>query len=119
MPPVARPASRRPPGLGGQGFGCRVLAHDIREDPRAIALGVEYVGKERLLQEADIVSLHCPLLPSTHHMISADRRAAQRSAWCCSRSESYPGHGAGISAWHRVCVCRCAGTACVPVTHVN
>ena len=52
-----------------------MLAFDICQDPRATALGVEYVTKERLLQEADIVSLHCPLLPSTRHMIDANRCA--------------------------------------------
>ena len=60
-------------GLAWQGFGSRVLAYDIREDPAALALGVEYVPKERVLQEADILSLHCPLLPSTYHIIDADR----------------------------------------------
>jgi len=96
-----------------------VLAHDIREAPAAIALGVEYVGKERLLQEADIVSLHCPLLPSTHHMISADRRAAQRmmcqgrSAWCCARSDPNPGRGEGLHKWHHLCVVTLALNACL------
>ena len=50
-----------------------MLAYDIREDPSAVALGVEYVPKERVLREADILSLHCPLLPSTYHIIDADR----------------------------------------------
>ena len=54
-----------------------MLAYDIREDPAAVALGVEYVPKERVLQEADILSLHCPLLPSTYHIIDADRCSAR------------------------------------------
>ena len=64
-----------------QGFGSRVLAYDIREDPAATALGVEYVSKERLLEEADILSLHCPLLPSTYHIIDAKRCACALWFW--------------------------------------
>lgn len=55
------------------GFGCRVLAHDLQPNPDCVALGVEYVAREALLAEADIVSLNCPLTPDTHHMI--DRAA--------------------------------------------
>lgn len=76
-------------GLAWQGFGSRVLAYDIREDPAAVALGVEYVSKERVLQEADILSLHCPLLPSTYHIIDADRctpahRACMPTSGACA-----------------------------------
>ena len=56
----------------GQGFGCRVVAYDRRESDEAKALGVEYVSKEELLRESDIVALHCPLTPETHHMIDAE-----------------------------------------------
>ena len=57
-----------------QGFGCRVLAHDIRQSDELAALGVCYVSKEEeLLQRADVISLHCPLLPSTYHIIDAAR----------------------------------------------
>lgn len=54
------------------GFGCRVLAHDVRTNPACEALGVEYVDLRRLLAESDIVSLHCPLTPATHHLLGAD-----------------------------------------------
>jgi D-lactate dehydrogenase len=52
------------------GFGCRVLAHDVRVDPELVARGVRYVPLEDVCAGADIVSLHCPLLPSTHHMVN-------------------------------------------------
>lgn len=55
------------------GFGCAVLATDIAEDPDLVAAGVDYVPRDELLARADIVSLHCPLTPDTHHMI--DTRA--------------------------------------------
>jgi len=54
------------------GFGCRVLAHDVRRNPECERMGAEYVDLGRLLGESDIVSLHCPLLPQTYHLIDAD-----------------------------------------------
>ena len=59
------------------GFGMQVLAHD--PGPPAedlLARGARYVGLDELLAHSDIVSLHCPLLPSTHHLI--DERALSR-----------------------------------------
>ncbi len=53
------------------GFGCRVLAHDPRPSPEAQAGGLQYVGLAELLGASDIVSLHCPLTPQTHHLIDA------------------------------------------------
>ena len=66
-------ALRRTGGALLQGFGSRVIAHDIYESGEVRALGVEYVSKEELLQQADVISLHCPLLPSTYHIIDKDR----------------------------------------------
>ncbi|MEO7427042.1 MAG: 2-hydroxyacid dehydrogenase [Fibrobacteria bacterium] len=54
------------------GFGMKLLAHDLHVNPEAIGLGVRYVGLERLLGESDVISLHCPLSPETHHLIDAD-----------------------------------------------
>jgi D-lactate dehydrogenase len=51
------------------GFGCRVLASDRSRDAAAEALGVRYVGLEELLRSSDIITLHAPLTPETHHMI--------------------------------------------------
>lgn len=56
-----------------RGFGCQVLGYDIAENPRCRELGVEYVSLEELLQRSDVISLHCPLTPQTHHLI--DERA--------------------------------------------
>ncbi len=50
------------------GFGCRVLAHDPFPGADAKAF-VSYVPLEQLFEEADIISLHCPLTPETHHLI--------------------------------------------------
>ncbi|MBR8234061.1 2-hydroxyacid dehydrogenase [Burkholderia sp. AU42008] len=54
------------------GFGMHVLAHSVPPyDDELIAFGARYVELDELLHHADIVSLHCPLLPSTHHLINA------------------------------------------------
>lgn len=51
------------------GFGCRLLAHDVTPDPGCEEIGVEYVELDRLFAESDVVTLHCPLTPHTHHLI--------------------------------------------------
>ncbi|MBX3434153.1 MAG: 2-hydroxyacid dehydrogenase [Pirellulales bacterium] len=51
------------------GFGCRVLAYDVHSNPECLVLGVEYVELPELLAAADVVTLHCPLTPQTHHVI--------------------------------------------------
>lgn len=54
----------------GRGFGMRVLTYDIRRDPfLADLLGFSYAPLDALLAESDIVSLHCPLIPATRHII--------------------------------------------------
>jgi D-lactate dehydrogenase len=52
------------------GFGMRVIAHDKSPDAAwAESAGVSYVDFENLLAESDIVSLHLPLTPDSHHLI--------------------------------------------------
>ncbi|MGA4842494.1 2-hydroxyacid dehydrogenase [Streptomyces sp. G45] len=53
------------------GFGMRLLGWDVAENPACLALGMTYVDKERLFAEADLISLHVPLLPATRHLIDA------------------------------------------------
>jgi len=54
-----------------KGFGCKLLCHDVKENPAVAELGARYVPLEELFSEADIVTLHCPLLESTYHLIDA------------------------------------------------
>lgn len=60
------------------GFGCPLLAYDVRENPECLALGATYVSLEELLRRADIISLHVPLLPATHHLINATTLALMK-----------------------------------------
>ncbi|MEV7191585.1 2-hydroxyacid dehydrogenase [Streptomyces sp. NPDC093510] len=53
------------------GFGMRLLGWDVAENPACVELGMKYVAKDELLAEADLISLHVPLLPATQHLIGA------------------------------------------------
>lgn len=53
-----------------KGFGCHVIAHDETLNPECEALGIKYVSKEELYKTSDIISLHLPLTPSTHHLVN-------------------------------------------------
>lgn len=62
-----------------QAFGLRVIAHDpALRDEDARALGIESVSKERLVADADFLSLHLPLLASTKHAIGARELARMK-----------------------------------------
>lgn len=62
-----------------KGFGARVLAYDPQADPAwAAGAGVEYATMEALLANSDIVSLHLPLLPTTHHLLNRETIAKMK-----------------------------------------
>ncbi len=54
-----------------KGFGCNLLAYDIYQNPACLDMGVKYVELSELLAKSDVVSLHCPLTPESHHLINA------------------------------------------------
>jgi D-lactate dehydrogenase len=58
------------------GFGCRLIAYDRFPNPVCEALGVRYTSLPELFKESDIITLHCPLTPETHHLIN-DQAVAQ------------------------------------------
>lgn len=62
------------------GFGCKVLAFDLAPDPVLTSeLGVTYVDLPRLYRDSEIVTLHVPLTPATHHMIDADALSTMKT----------------------------------------
>ncbi|HJZ66511.1 MAG TPA: 2-hydroxyacid dehydrogenase [Blastocatellia bacterium] len=53
-----------------RGFGMRVLAYDPFPMPDwAKEYGVEYTEPRTLARESEVISLHTPLTPETHHII--------------------------------------------------
>lgn len=50
-----------------KGIGMNVIAYDKYPND---ALGIKYVDLETLYRDSDIISLHCPLLNDTHHLIN-------------------------------------------------
>ena len=55
------------------GFGMNILAYDVcRNTDLEDLLGVRYVSREALLEQSDIVTLHLPDIPETHHIINKD-----------------------------------------------
>jgi len=55
-----------------QGFGCTLLAFDPVPDEILEQRGVTYVPFPELMERSDIVTIHCPLTPQTHHLIDAN-----------------------------------------------
>jgi len=53
-----------------KGFGCGIFAYDKYENDDCKNNGVMYRPLEEVLAKSDIISLHCPLLPETHHLIN-------------------------------------------------
>ncbi|MDO3386890.1 2-hydroxyacid dehydrogenase [Gilvimarinus sp. SDUM040013] len=54
-----------------RGFGCRTLVYDPAVSETMAALA-EPVSLEQLWAHSDIVSLHCPLLEATRHLVNAN-----------------------------------------------
>ncbi len=61
------------------GFGCIVLAYDPLHNPELEKTGVMYTSLEKIYTESDFISLHCPLTPSTKHIIDEKAVALMKS----------------------------------------
>ena len=53
-----------------KGFGCKIIAYDIKESGEFVAMGVQYLPIDDVFKQSDILSLHCPLTPGTKHMVN-------------------------------------------------
>jgi lactate dehydrogenase-like 2-hydroxyacid dehydrogenase len=74
---IARAVARR----AHHGFGMRIIFHDPYppSPEEAAALGAEPREElDQVLGESDFVSLHCPALPETHHLMNRERLALMR-----------------------------------------
>lgn len=52
------------------GFGCKVICYDLYPNEEITNMGAKYVPLESLFAESDIISLHCPLTPSSRYFIN-------------------------------------------------
>lgn len=59
----------------GNGFGMRVIAHDVRD---VSAPNVEMVDFESLFRQADVLTIHVHLRPDTHGLVSRDAIALMK-----------------------------------------
>lgn len=50
-----------------QGYGMKILAYDVYPNPDLE--GVTYVSLTELMEQSDVVTLHCPLTKDTYHLI--------------------------------------------------
>jgi D-lactate dehydrogenase len=57
------------------GFGCDVIGYDKYPSPEFEGMGARYVTSGEIGAQTDIISLHCPLTPETHHIINAETLA--------------------------------------------
>lgn len=74
---IARAVSKR----AHHGFGMRVIFHDPYPPSaaEAAALGAEpRASLDQVLQESDFVSLHCPAMPETRHLMNRERLRLMR-----------------------------------------
>ncbi|WP_262300339.1 2-hydroxyacid dehydrogenase [Microvirga sesbaniae] len=51
------------------GFGCHLIGFDVYHSPEFEAIGGRYVDADGI-EDADVISLHCPLTPETHHIVN-------------------------------------------------
>ncbi|AGH80916.1 D-lactate dehydrogenase [Psychromonas sp. CNPT3] len=61
-----------------KGFGCHVLAYDPYPSDFAKQAGADYVELDELFKRSDIISLHCPLTDSNHHLMDRNSFAKMK-----------------------------------------
>lgn len=71
-----------------KGMGMKVLYYDIRRDPAfEKRFNAKYATIDAICRRADVVTLHVPLLPSTHHLMDARRlRLMKKDAYLINTS---------------------------------
>lgn len=65
-----------------KGFGMKVVYTDIKQNDAfdCACTTTFYQTPEEVLREADVVSIHVPLLPTTKHLINAERLAMMKKS---------------------------------------
>ncbi len=52
------------------GIGCKVICYDKFIDESLISENLRYAPLDEVLRESEILTLHCPLTPETHHLVN-------------------------------------------------
>ena len=60
-----------------QAFGMKVAAYTSKPQEE-LPEGILKMSLEELFHTSDVVSLHCPLTPTTHHLVNAERLALMK-----------------------------------------
>ncbi len=81
-----------------QGFSMRILYHDaVRDETAERGLGVIYRPKDAILEEADFVTLHVPLVAETRHYIGErELRRMKRTAYLINAARGPVVHEAAL-----------------------
>ena len=58
-----------------KGFGMDIICYDAFPDAKS---GLTYVTLDELYAKSDVISIHCPYMPATHHMINAEAIAKMK-----------------------------------------
>lgn len=63
-------------------MGCKVIAYDVEagNKKRTFPEFVEFVSKEELIAQSDIISIHCPLTVDSYHAFSRDQFKAMKNS---------------------------------------
>ncbi len=62
-----------------RGFDVKVVYHDVyRREDLEKELGIKFASREEVLSKADIISLHVPFTPETHHLIGEEELASMK-----------------------------------------
>jgi len=65
-------------------LGCKVVAYDIeyQKSGRAFPDFIKFVSWNELIEQSDIISIHCPLTPETYHLFGEkELKAMKKSAY--------------------------------------
>lgn len=66
-----------------RGFDCEILVHSRRAHADwERELGARFLPLAELLERSDFVSLHCPAMPETHHLIDAAALSRMKPTAC-------------------------------------
>ncbi len=61
-----------------EGFGMKVIAYAPSATPGSLRNGVEMVSLDRLFADSDVISIHCPLFPTTQGLINRETIAQMK-----------------------------------------